>query len=363
VTLQTPAKATPNRDRWGRPLIAPPEGGKPLAYTRVTTLAKTLEEQSALAAWKQRMTLVGASLRPDIVLSAAAHRDDKHQLNTLAERAMEAAQAGAKATIGTALHAITETIDRGGDPGIIPAEYVPDIQAYRQATTGLSVLHAEQFVVLDDIQVAGTTDLVVRVDCDLIAKVAGSTVNLRGRTVIGDKKTGSIEYAGLSIAAQLACYAQGVAYDVETSTRDRGVLENVDDEFGIVVHLPAGQGQCSIYVVDLIAGWNAVIQSVVVRDLRKHKGWMTQAEVRPGTGTGDPAPAAVAPAAPVTAAVPVAAPVPSENELADWIARATAPEHLAQLWQMYGPAFTPELNELAAAKHALITCGIDSIPA
>ena len=30
------------RDRWDRPLIIPPNGGQPVAYTRVSTLAKAL---------------------------------------------------------------------------------------------------------------------------------------------------------------------------------------------------------------------------------------------------------------------------------------------------------------------------------
>lgn len=32
------------RDRWGRYLVVPPDGGKPVGYTRATTVAKALDE-------------------------------------------------------------------------------------------------------------------------------------------------------------------------------------------------------------------------------------------------------------------------------------------------------------------------------
>ena len=47
------------RDRWGRPLITPVGGGKPEPYTRVSTLAKTLDDKTALSKWMCRQTAIG----------------------------------------------------------------------------------------------------------------------------------------------------------------------------------------------------------------------------------------------------------------------------------------------------------------
>src|SRR5690606_1008152 len=68
------------RDRWGRPLIVPPGGGDPVAYTRVSTLAKALDDTSNLMAWKQRVTAVGLARRQDLRTRLAgiiaSHPDD-----------------------------------------------------------------------------------------------------------------------------------------------------------------------------------------------------------------------------------------------------------------------------------------------
>src|SRR5689334_3084695 len=90
------------RDRWGRPLIIPPEGGQPVPYTRVSTMAKALDDQSGLMLWKQRKTAVGLLRRPDLltrIAGAVANGDDdtdwptKRALNDICREATEAAAA------------------------------------------------------------------------------------------------------------------------------------------------------------------------------------------------------------------------------------------------------------------------------
>ena len=61
------------RDRYGRPMIVPPKGGKPVPYTRTTTVAGSLDDGTALVAWKLRMAAAGLTLRPDLLLAASAH--------------------------------------------------------------------------------------------------------------------------------------------------------------------------------------------------------------------------------------------------------------------------------------------------
>src|SRR5690242_11341562 len=59
------------RDRWGRPLIRPLDGGQPEPYTRVSTLAKALDDLNQLMAWKQRKTAEGLIRRPDLLTRVA----------------------------------------------------------------------------------------------------------------------------------------------------------------------------------------------------------------------------------------------------------------------------------------------------
>jgi hypothetical protein len=305
TTLNPPA-ATINRDRWGRPLIIPPGGGKPIAYTRASTLGKVLEEQSALTAWKQRMTLIGASLQPHLMLAVSAARDDKTKMNDLAEQAMAAAQAGARAEVGTAIHKLTEIIDAGRDPGPYPADYKPDIDAYLAATAGWTYQAMETFVVCDELQTAGTFD------------------RLTDRIV--DLKTGrTVEYSGLSFAVQLAVYSHGSLYD--PATGQRTPLE-VDQQVGTVVHLPAGEGRCEVYDVDLHEGWLAACLAFDVRETRgKARRFLT-----PAKPAGPP---------PVTA-----------EQLAVWIPQAPTVAALTDLWSQHSGMFTPELETAAAARFA-----------
>ncbi|MFF0860923.1 hypothetical protein ACFYUV_04120 [Nonomuraea sp. NPDC003560] len=242
------------RDRWGRPLIVPASGGKPVAYTRTTTFVGCLEDTYNLSRWQQRMVALGLAERPDLVLAVGAHRDDRDKLNELVDDAMDAAKAHAAAEIGTALHKLTEPLDLGQPIGVVPDAYRADLEAYQRATARLEVVGIERFAVLDELKVAGTHD---------------RTVRYQGREYIADIKTGSIEYGALKIAMQLAVYAHSSLYD--PSTCERAQLQ-VDQERAIVIHLPAGQGRCELHWVDIAAGWEAVQVAAQVRAWRSRKG-------------------------------------------------------------------------------------------
>lgn len=251
----TPAPE-PNRDRWGRPLVVPPGGGKPKAYTRATTLAGTLDDLYGLMGWKQRQTALGLADRPDLMLAVAANRDDKRRLDDICEQALEASKSSAAATIGSALHTFTEMLDRGQDLPTLPAETAADIEAYRQATAGLEPLLIEQFTVCDDIEVAGTPDRIVR--------------DQQGRIRIADLKSGNVTYAAQKIAIQLAIYAHSLVYDVATGQRS-ALPDGLDLDTALVIHLPAGTGQCELLEIDIAAGWEAVQHAVWTRAWRKRR--------------------------------------------------------------------------------------------
>jgi len=242
------------RDRWGRPLVVPPNGGKPTAYTRCTTYAGSVEDTYKLGQWLQRMVALGLAHRPDLMVSVAAFHDDRDELNKICDTAIEAAKGRAAAGVGTALHALADRLDRGEALGPVPPEYDADLAAFAQATKPLKVLGMEQFVVYDELKIGGTFDRLYEYG---------------GQRFIGDTKSGSIEWGAGKIAMQLAIYSRSVSYDHKTKTRTP--LGDVNQDLGIVVHMPAGQGTCRLKWVDIAAGWQAVQLATEVRAWRSRK--------------------------------------------------------------------------------------------
>lgn len=246
------------RDRWGRPLVIPLDGdsSSPLIpLTRCTTYVGALEDTYKLGQWQMRMTAIGLAARPDLVLSTVAHTEDKAALDEICQKAIEAAKAGAAAITGTALHALTEQLDRGTlDIDTVPEAYRADLRAYREGTAGFRVLDIETFMVHDGLRIGGTPD---------------RRVAVAGTPYILDIKTGSIEYGTGKIAMQLAVYSRCRAYDPRTGARSD---VTVDQDRAIIAHLPAGTGRLDLHWVDIAAGWEAVRLAGEVREWRRRKG-------------------------------------------------------------------------------------------
>lgn len=258
------------RDRWGRPMIIPVRGKKRIPYRRTTTFVGCLDDMNGLMAWKCRQVAYGMGQRKDLVLAAAAaDPGDKKLLGEISEKATEAAMSSAGATIGTALHSLTERIDRGQTLGAVPAEHQADLDAYRKATEHIEFSAIETFRVHDDWKVAGTADRIGK---------------LHGRNMIMDIKTGSIDYPH-KMAMQLAMYARMTPYRISDDTRYEDA-EPVDPNRGVIIHLPAGQGRCDLYEIDLSAGWGACLIAKQVWDWRGNKN-LTRA-IDPATPPAPP---------------------------------------------------------------------------
>lgn len=324
MTGLTGPAPTINRDRWGRPLIAPPQplGAKPVPYTRATTVAKTLDDSSGLMLWKQRMTMLGLLSRRDLYTAAAGTSpEDTKALNRLAEDAADAGGASAAATTGTALHAFTERMDLGQDPGYVPAEHEADLEAYQGLATriGWKVQHVEVFTVLDPYRVAGTADRVLEID---------------GRWYIADLKTGQTKDYPHAWAVQFAIYAHGLRYDIEAGRRvPWDVIPDTDR--ALVIHLPAGSGTASAYWVDIRAGWEAFRLCMKAREWNKRRDllapYVPPAELE--RGAGDPIHAA--------------------------IRRATDPDELTALWVGHKNNWTAAHTEAARIRKAELSAGAE----
>lgn len=250
-------------------------------YTRVTTYIDGLDDKTVLNKWKLRTLLEGAALELEqdttgdggaiAAVGRAVHRLDaaladidrreavesellglrraeliaEHRkwLEATAENLLDIGGAHDKATKGTDLHRLTELVDAGLPlPTDTSASDRRDVEAYQAkvAELGLKVLWSERRVVLDDIQVSGTMDRAY------LVKLPGTARRVR---VVGDLKTGSITWGAAKIGMQLALYARGKGYDW-TKPLERAELR-LSKAFGLLIHLPQGEGVCEVYVVDL----------------------------------------------------------------------------------------------------------------
>lgn len=329
------------RDRWGRPLITPPEGGDPVAYQRVTTFVGALEDTYHLGLWQQRMVALGMSQRRDLVLAASAITDPSQQyakrtLNGIAKDAIGAAKGTAAATTGTALHSFSEFIDRGEPlPVNVPEEYVPDLEAYATLVRPMfTALAIEGFCVVDHLRVGGSYDRILSFNAeglDAYEGKHGSRLTYPdgrevepGDAVIGDLKTGGIDFGIGKIAMQLGVYANAQDYDHTLGSRSP-LTGNPSREWAVVIHLPAGTGQARLVWVDIAAGWEtASTVAPLVHAWRKRKANDLSSTFASAS------------------AAPVAAP-----NLAERIRTASSREALVMLYAENKAAWTPGLTALA----------------
>lgn len=239
------------RDRWGRPLIVPPDGGERVPYTRVSTLAKALDDQSGLMLWKQRKVAEGLARRPDLmtrVTGALAIGDPdldyatKRELNSICKEACEAAGSSRGASAGTGLHALTQALDAGQELLFISDADRDRLDAYREAVADYTPLDAETFIVNDAVRAAGSFDRL--------------WLCPDGRVRVGDLKTGKSEADyPLGTTTQIAIYARGQRYDPDTD--ERSLLHpDLDPTTGLLIHMPP-TGGCRVIPLDLERGWRA----------------------------------------------------------------------------------------------------------
>jgi len=260
----TPVRPTDQvkRDRWGRYLLPHPDTGKEQTWTRATTIANTLADRYGLEQWAKRNVALGIGARRDLYAQAAAAKpDDKTTLTRIVEQAEEAAASKAGANLGSALHRFTERID-AGEEFDAPPPWDGDIAAYQQAmqANGITVASGwiERILLVPEIEAAGT--------CDRLCN------GMWPLPLIGDLKTGQdvVRYGMTEIALQLAIYAHATHW-YDPITHELHEMPHVDQVAALVMHLPVGQGRCTIYQVDIRAGWEAVQLALDVRHWRQRK--------------------------------------------------------------------------------------------
>ena len=286
------------RDQYGRYLIVPPGATKSMGYTRVTTVAKALDDGGGLAPWKATMTACGLIMRRGLRAQwealLAEHGDPwygggnaKAACKRLVEECAAVGGANDRKEMGSALHTITALVDIGRQPHLTE-ETERSVIAYQKGLADHNVKlvdgAVELTVVLDEYQVAGTFDR--------LAHVPGFR-----HPLIADLKTGGdLSYSWQSIAVQLAAYSRANAIyhqgtHIDGSEDRREMMPVVEQDWGLILWLnvDAEDPKLELYLIDLRLGWQAFEHSMWTRGWRNRRDVATlYEELRTDSGVEPP---------------------------------------------------------------------------
>ena len=243
--------------------------GKSERYSRPSSFAKPLDDESALVNWKIDRACIGVAgdraLQARWVALDPDDEDSKKGKQTLRENSISAGRGAEAADIGTALHAMSVRWEQ--EPHFSPpSPYLESLEAYERCmlALGLKSMFFEFHTVNRQYRCAGTGDRVYEAQSPL--RSPDGTLWPPGTLFVGDLKTGGkLEYSMPAYAVQLDLYAEGEFYDVVHDTFMPTPAINQD--WAILVHMPAETpGLCEMLWVDLEVGrWGAYLVDQIKR--------------------------------------------------------------------------------------------------
>lgn len=293
----------PTSGRWG--WYSDHEGNE---FRRVSKLVKYCETDTYnLDQWMKRQVAEGLAIRDDLVLAVKAmgrpdpvegwSRADKDKLNSIAKDAMQAAKQADGARSGTAMHDLTERLDRGENVESVvkglPARAAMSLRAYEflRRANGWQNIAIERTVVCDELEAAGSFDRIDEIpgltamlgpgSCQYGDECPDVGLPGHGDCVVTDVKTETEPWLnGLHIGPQLAIYSRArrmwealpgrvpLFYaDGRPKMATDGVTQQTAQngryvpapcarqDVGIVVHVL--DGAAVPYFVNLLEGWEA----------------------------------------------------------------------------------------------------------
>jgi hypothetical protein len=258
----------------GRYRLPDPDTGKETLFTRVSTIAKMLEDTYHLDQWKDRMLAKGLAMRNDLVmLAGATPLEDKRTFGDLVRSARDTAGGSEGANHGTAFHSLTELVDRGQPtPQGTHPDNVKRLALYKRSLEDyrLAVLPnwMERVVLNREHRIVGRTDraLIAR-DMSLLGYPSTGY-----GTVIGDVKSQkSMDFGCMAIAMQLAIYAHAdLVFNEETGQWEEPDIQ-LNRDVAVVMHVPSDRVAADIHVIDIARGWELVQIAMNIRAARKEK--------------------------------------------------------------------------------------------
>jgi hypothetical protein len=294
VTISGMTDFSVERDRWGRPMLFPPEGGKAVAYTRPSTMAKWLDSQAGLINWKASQAMIGMARSKPIQARIAAivartendaYRENKEALKDLVENATQIAQAQGRADLGTAVHEFTELLDAGTlDWTYVPEQLKGPLHSYQEKMSSFTMVDSEVFVTIDEpsrgknpIRGAGSMDRIIH--------------HPELGFVVADIKTGTDEPKyPLGVTTQVSIYSRGKRYrdgrfsgspsftdgvpNADETAWRKPLHPELNTSIGVMIHLPlptnpSDRPECALYELDLEAGWESLLLGHKVQEARR----------------------------------------------------------------------------------------------
>lgn len=239
--------------------------------TRATTHAKTLDDTTALADWRLRATVLGLVRNPELLdelnVDGAEHISEldfgsKLSLTALANKAARRVGADDGNTFGSKLHKWTEAIIEGvatidDAPATLRPYLIVLFAAMRAHNLNFVTKMSERTVFIPATGMIGTFDFLL--------------INEQGELLVGDLKTSSsIDYSWLSIAIQLAQYANATMMLSWDGTRWEA-MPPVSKVIAKVIVVPkdAAIPFGRIYTVDLTLGTSLMELATYVRTLHE----------------------------------------------------------------------------------------------
>jgi hypothetical protein len=228
--------------------------GKNVRMSRPSSWGKILDDENALVNWKIDRACEGVAKDPALQARFSAVKpDDRAAFKELREIAINAGRGDQAADIGTALHAMSERWEDPADDFDPPEQYAKSLRVY-SATLEQYGLVSDMFeyaVVSRKWGAAGTADRLYKTTIPLMTP--DGEIHPPGTLFVGDLKTGKkLDFSLPGYCVQMAIYADGELYDVVNDE----FLETppINRNWGILVHLPAGETYCQLIWCDLGVG-------------------------------------------------------------------------------------------------------------
>jgi hypothetical protein len=254
----------------GAPLVSDPDDPeKTLRYSRPSGYSKVLDDEKALESWRIWKSMTGVARSPALAAEVNACKDeDRTQKEVLRNKALDKGDASEKADMGTALHAMTVRAEDSADVDFDPPEqYVPDLTAYTDALEAYGLV-SEMFevaLVNDEFRAAGTADRIYRTTKPLISP-DGIRIEI-GELILGDLKTGKMDFSMPNFCVQTFLYATGKLYDVITDRRL--ATPPINQNWSLLIHLPVGKAKCEVLWCPLEIGRIGAQMARSVKEWRK----------------------------------------------------------------------------------------------
>ncbi|SHT84203.1 Uncharacterised protein [Mycobacteroides abscessus subsp. bolletii] len=240
-------------------------------FIRATSHAKTLDDTTSLTDWRLRGTVLGLARNPELLdsldVDGAEHISElnfgnKLALSGIANKAMRRVGGDDGSDFGDKVHGYLQVVLEG----VITFEQVPqEIQPYLAVLFaamrhhGLSFVQGmvERTVFIPSTGLVGTFDFLVQ--------------GANGELLIGDLKTSSsIDFSWLSIAIQLAQYANAQLI-LSWNGSHWEAMPPVSKVYAVVASVPKDEPSpmCRIYVVDMVLGTEMMDTATRVRNIHE----------------------------------------------------------------------------------------------